>query len=63
MVSLAASDKEIDVWECAPELVVATDPVSHPRDEWSGVLNVPAKFSIVKRGFVSDTGNTNDTAS
>jgi len=46
-VSLADCRGQVDVWECVPGLVVATDPVSHPRDEWSGVLNVPARFSVL----------------
>ena len=45
-VSLADYHESVDVWECVPELVVATDPMSHPRDEWSGILNLPAKFSV-----------------
>jgi lipopolysaccharide transport system ATP-binding protein len=36
----------IDDWECLPELVVATKPVTHPKDEWAGFLNIPCSFSI-----------------
>jgi lipopolysaccharide transport system ATP-binding protein len=37
----------IDDWECVPELVVATKPVTHPKDEWAGVLNIPCSFSVI----------------
>jgi lipopolysaccharide transport system ATP-binding protein len=36
----------IDYLECVPQMVVALDPLSHPSDEWSGVLNLPAHLSI-----------------
>ncbi len=43
-VSLWDSDGLVDVWECEPELLIATPPVTHPRDEWTGVLNFPVGF-------------------
>ena len=36
----------IDDWECVPELVVATKPVTHRKDEWAGFLNIPCSFSV-----------------
>src|SRR5205814_4017570 len=36
LVSLYDENELLDAWECAPEMIVATDPVSHKRDEWSG---------------------------
>jgi lipopolysaccharide transport system ATP-binding protein len=36
----------IDDWECLPDLVVATQPVTHPKDEWAGFLNIPCSFSV-----------------
>ena len=38
----------IDDWECFPDLVVATQPVTHPKDEWAGFLNIPCSFSIAR---------------
>ena len=35
----------IDDWECLPELVIATKPATHPKDEWAGLLNIPCSFS------------------
>jgi len=46
LVSLYDSSEKIDVWDCNPEMLIATEPVTHPRDEWSGFLNLPGKFSI-----------------
>ena len=34
----------VDSWEGIPELVVSTTPVTHRRDEWTGILNIPADF-------------------
>jgi ABC-type polysaccharide/polyol phosphate transport system ATPase subunit len=36
----------IERWNAVPLLVVATKPVSHPQDQWAGVLNIPAQISI-----------------
>ena len=43
-VSLYDEGKLLDKWQCVPEMVVATEPLTHPRDEWSGILNIPCKF-------------------
>jgi lipopolysaccharide transport system ATP-binding protein len=52
VVSLYEDDEEIDAWDCLPEMVVATDPVADPRDEWAGLLNIPAEFSILAQARV-----------
>ncbi len=46
LVSLYDSSEMIDVWDCNPEMLIATEPVTHPRDEWAGFLNLPETFSI-----------------
>jgi lipopolysaccharide transport system ATP-binding protein len=46
LVSLYDSSELIDAWDCVPELLVATEPVAHPRDEWAGLLNLPDKFTV-----------------
>lgn len=43
-VSLYNEGILLDAWHCVPELVIVTEPLTHPRDEWSGVLNIPCKF-------------------
>jgi len=45
-VSLYDEKGLIDFWDCIPDLIVATSPVTHSRDEWAGILNIPCRFSI-----------------
>ena len=45
-VSLYDSDGLVDQWDCLPELLVATEPVTHSRDEWAGILNIPSRFEL-----------------
>jgi lipopolysaccharide transport system ATP-binding protein len=49
-VSLYDESGELDVWDCLPEMLVVTEPVTHSRDEWAGLLNIPSKFEIEKNG-------------
>jgi lipopolysaccharide transport system ATP-binding protein len=49
-VSLYEEGKEVDNWECLPEMIVATEVYQHPSDEWNGVLNLPASFELNGRG-------------
>jgi lipopolysaccharide transport system ATP-binding protein len=43
-VSLYDDGEEVDVWDCLPEMIVATEIHQHPSDEWNGILNMPARF-------------------
>jgi hypothetical protein len=45
-VSLYEDGNLVDAWGCVPNFVVATRPVTHPRDEWTGILNVPCEFNV-----------------
>lgn len=45
-VSLFEDNELLDSWDCLPELNIATEHYQHPKDEWSGLLNVPSEFSI-----------------
>lgn len=45
-VSLFDQDRQIDVWDCFPEMIIATETHQHLRDEWNGVLNVPCALGI-----------------
>jgi lipopolysaccharide transport system ATP-binding protein len=47
-VSLYDNDELVDAWDCLPEMVVATQPLGHPRDEWAGVLNVASEFEATE---------------
>ena len=46
-VSLWDEHGLVDDWQCVPEMLVATEPLTHPNDEWAGVLNIPAVFSVL----------------
>lgn len=36
----------LDNWFGVPELIIATEPQTHPSEEWQGILNVPSDFKI-----------------
>jgi lipopolysaccharide transport system ATP-binding protein len=44
-VSLYGEKGLIDAWDCIPALIVATEPLTHSRDEWAGILNMPYEFT------------------
>ncbi len=46
LTTLYDADGLIDEWDCTPEFVVGTPPLNDTRDDWSGVINIPWKFSI-----------------
>jgi lipopolysaccharide transport system ATP-binding protein len=46
LVSLYDDQQEVDVWDCLPEMIVATEVHQHRLDDWSGVLNIPSTFTI-----------------
>jgi len=52
-VSLYDDTGLLDVWDCIPELAVATKPVTHLSDEWTGVLNIPCKFYVHRSEQIS----------
>jgi lipopolysaccharide transport system ATP-binding protein len=45
-VTLWDEENLVDGWECVPDLLVATQPVTHWLDEWAGILNIPSRFSV-----------------
>jgi len=45
-VSLYSHEGLFDEWHCVPDFIVATPPVSHYRDEWAGILNIPCDFKV-----------------
>jgi len=49
MVSFWDDHKLIDMGDMVPELQVLTPNLQHPRDEWSGVMNLPVEFRIDQR--------------
>jgi ABC-type polysaccharide/polyol phosphate transport system ATPase subunit len=45
-VSLWQDHELFDLWDCLPEMIVATPNLQHPRDEWTGVLNIPSEVRL-----------------
>jgi lipopolysaccharide transport system ATP-binding protein len=48
-VSLWENGKVLDMWDCVPDMIIATEGHQHPQDEWNGVLNVPCQLEICRR--------------
>jgi lipopolysaccharide transport system ATP-binding protein len=48
-VSLYEGVDLVDSWDCTPPMLVATEPLAHPRDDWAGLLNIPAELSILAK--------------
>jgi hypothetical protein len=46
MVSFWDREELIDMGDLAPEFHVVTQSFQHPRDEWSGLLNLPTEFTV-----------------
>jgi lipopolysaccharide transport system ATP-binding protein len=44
-VSIWDNSEMLDLWDCLPEMSIATEVHQHHLDQWNGVLNIPAKFS------------------
>ncbi len=49
MVSFWDREELIDMGDLAPEFHVVTQSFQHPRDEWSGLLNLPSQFTVRSR--------------
>jgi lipopolysaccharide transport system ATP-binding protein len=43
-VSLWDNGEMLDLWDCVPEMTIATEIHQHYLDEWNGILNLPAVF-------------------
>ena len=35
----------LDMWDCIPEMTIATEVHQHYMDEWNGILNMPSEFT------------------
>lgn len=44
-VSLWDGREMVDLWDCIPEMNIATEGHQHHQDEWIGILNVPSIFT------------------
>jgi lipopolysaccharide transport system ATP-binding protein len=45
-VSLWDGGEMLDLWDCAPDMIVATEGHQHYLDEWNGILNLPTNFAL-----------------
>ncbi len=45
-VSLWDNGEVLDLWDCVPDLTIATEVHQHYMDEWNGILNLPSEFSM-----------------
>ena len=43
-VSLWVEGEMLEMWDCRPDLTIATEAHQHHMDEWNGVLNLPTTF-------------------
>ena len=43
----------LDLWDCIPDMVIATDVHQHYMDEWNGILNLPSRFAHTTREELS----------
>jgi len=50
LAALYDEEDLVDWWDCTPEMIVATEVLQHPQEEWKGILNIPAAFEIVGGG-------------
>ncbi len=44
-VSLWENAEMLDLWDCIPEMTIATEVHQHYMDEWNGILNIPSGFT------------------
>jgi ABC-type polysaccharide/polyol phosphate transport system ATPase subunit len=49
-VSIWQGGRCFDRWTCVPEMIVGTKPVTHPHEEWQGLLNIPWEFHAERQG-------------
>jgi lipopolysaccharide transport system ATP-binding protein len=46
-LSLYDSGQLLDLWYSNPQMIIGTEPVTHPLDAWQGVLNLPCTFEAL----------------
>ena len=49
-VSLWDNGEMLDLWDCLPEMTIATQVHQHHMDEWNGILNLPSEFPLFCTG-------------
>jgi Wzt C-terminal domain len=46
LLTLWSDGQNVDTWDAVPDLLIATENYQHRLDEWSGILNLPSRFSV-----------------
>jgi lipopolysaccharide transport system ATP-binding protein len=46
LVALYDGGDPVDICDSLPEMMVATENLQHPQDQWSGILNIPVCFEV-----------------
>jgi lipopolysaccharide transport system ATP-binding protein len=54
MLSLWENGKILDMWECAPDMIIDTEDYQHPNDQWRGFLNAPCRFEVCSSDEIHD---------
>ena len=49
-VTIWSDGEMLDLWDCLPEMTIATEVYQHHMDEWNGILNFPVKLEVNRRG-------------
>jgi lipopolysaccharide transport system ATP-binding protein len=62
LVSLYDEAGLVDMWECLPNMIIATQNHQHRHDEWNGVLNMPCNFLVQESSTVADDTDLRSTA-
>jgi lipopolysaccharide transport system ATP-binding protein len=44
--SLYDGSKQFDEWYAVPEMIIASAPVTHPSDQWIGILNIQCESEV-----------------
>ncbi len=52
-VSLWDNGEMLDLWDCVPDMIIATESHQHSMDQWNGILNLPATFTHATREELS----------
>ena len=55
-VTLWEDSEMLDLWDCVPDMNIATEIYQHSLDSWNGALNIPSNFALTigKEAAVED---------
>ena len=53
-VSIWENEEMLDLWDCMPQMTIATEVHQHYLDRWNGILNVPTAFTHMRSEVVGE---------